>query len=85
MSNYESMKKWAHICYLIEKATCGEKIKIYRKYYLLQNLERFAFDMYLAAAARIFREPYNFNPVLRWRAGTPPKRCEASREAKKEV
>lgn len=60
MSNYESMKKWARICYLIEKETNGEKIENYRKYYLLRNLERFAFDMYRAAAERIFREPYNF-------------------------
>lgn len=60
MTNYESMKKWARICYLIEKATYGEKIENYRKYYLLRNLERFAFDMYRATAERIFREPYNY-------------------------
>lgn len=60
MSNYESMKKWARICYLIEKATNGEKIKIYSKYHLLMNLGDFAFDMYRATAERIFREPYNF-------------------------
>lgn len=60
MSNYESMKKWARICYMIEKAMYSEKIENYRKYYLLRNLERFAFDMYRSTAERIFREPYNF-------------------------
>lgn len=28
MTNYETMKKWARICYLIEKATNGEKSRI---------------------------------------------------------
>ena len=60
MTNYESMKKWARICHLIEKAMYGEKIKYYYKYHLLQNLGDFAFDMYRAAAERIFRDPSDF-------------------------
>ena len=54
MTNYESMKKWARICYLIEKAMYSEKGENYGKYHLLMNLERFAFDMYLAAVERLF-------------------------------
>ena len=54
MYNYESMKKWARICYLVEKAMYSEKGENYRKYHLLMNLERFAFDMYLAAVERLF-------------------------------
>lgn len=60
MSNYESMQKWARICHIAEKLMHGERVENYRKYYLLRNLERFAFDMYRATAERIFREPYNF-------------------------
>lgn len=60
MTNYESMKKWARICYMIEKAMYSEKSENYRKYHLLMNLERFAFDMYRATAERIFVEPCNF-------------------------
>ena len=57
MTNYESMKKWARICYLIEKAMCSEKSENYRKYHLLRNLEHFAFDMYRATTEQLFGEP----------------------------
>ena len=60
MTNYESMKKWGRICYLIEKAMLSEKSENYRKYHLLLNLERFAFDMYRATAERIFSSPCIF-------------------------
>ena len=60
MPNYESMKKWSRICYLVEKAMYSEKGENYRKYHLLMNLERFAFDMYRATCERVFREPYYF-------------------------
>ena len=60
MPNYESMKKWARICYLIEKAMYSEKGENYRKYHLLMNLERFAFDMYRVTAERLSSEPLEF-------------------------
>ena len=60
MPNYESMKKWARICYLIEKAMCSEKCENYVKYHLLMNLERFAFDMCCAMAERLFSETPEF-------------------------
>lgn len=60
MSNYESMKKWARICHIADRLMQGERAGNYYKYYLLNNIGQFAFDMYRAMAERIFREPFDF-------------------------
>lgn len=60
MSNYELMRRWTHICHILEMLRESEKMNNLSKSYLIRNLTRFAFDMYRVTAERLFSEPIEF-------------------------
>lgn len=65
MANYESIRKWARIYYLIENEMLTEKSENYRKYHLLVNLKIFAFDMYMATSGSLKGgEKYEYHEMV---------------------
>ena len=60
MTNYELLRRWAHVCVIAEMLHYSEKMNDFLKYRLITNLTDFAFDMYRATAERLFSEPQEF-------------------------
>ena len=60
MTNYELLRRWAHLCTIAETLHQSEKMNNLLKYRLIRNLTDFAFDMYRATAERLFSEQPEF-------------------------
>lgn len=61
MTNYESMKKWARICYIARKIRSDREVdypnfNTDEKAILIRNLCWFATEMNMVCAQRVFRD-----------------------------
>ena len=81
MTNTERADKWHEIMDLLNDVYYRKTTTLDKKVVIAHYLV-FATETWLMYLDKAMRENY---PVRRRRADNPPKRCEASREAKKEV